>query len=74
MAKVRSDKQLGSLDPALIQRLKDQLLIVMALRLVGEGGEVRMPAAEVDGTGPYIVDMEVDSKNRDFVLTLRKKH
>lgn len=45
-----------------------QLPIVFALRA---GGELRIPVAEVDATGAYILDMEVDG--RTFVFRARKK-
>lgn len=45
-----------------------QLPIVFALRA---GGELRIPVAEVDATGAYIVDFEVDGST--FVFKARKK-
>lgn len=45
-----------------------QLPIVFALR---EGGEVRIPVAEVDATGGYILDMAIDGAT--FVFKARKK-
>lgn len=38
---------------------KDQLLIVCMKRLAGKGGKVRIPVAEVDGTGRYVLAFKV---------------
>ena len=47
---------------------KDQLLIVMLNRL---GGKVSIPVAEVDGTGEFIVKMNI--VDRTFNFTVEKK-
>lgn len=45
-----------------------QLPIVFALR---NGGQIRVPAAEIDATGQHILDIEMDGT--DFVFKARKK-
>jgi hypothetical protein len=45
-----------------------QLPIVFALRA---GGELRVPVAEVDATGGYFLEMEVEGST--FVFKARKK-
>lgn len=52
-----------------LRKMIGQLPIVFALRA---GGEVRVPVAEVDSTGGYILHMAVDGN--DFVFKARKKH
>lgn len=51
-----------------LRQMFGQLPIVFALRA---GGELRIPVAEVDATGGYILDMEVEG--RTFVFRARKK-
>jgi hypothetical protein len=51
-----------------VRKMFGQLPIVFALRA---GGELRIPVAEVDATGAYILDMEVDG--RTLVFKARKK-
>jgi hypothetical protein len=51
-----------------LRQMFGQLPIVFALRA---GGELRIPVAEVDATGPYIVDFSVEGS--DFVFKARKK-
>lgn len=51
-----------------LRRMIGQLPIVFALR---NGGSLRIPVAEVDATGAYILDLEVDGT--DFVFKARKK-
>lgn len=53
-----------------IQIFKDQLLITLVKRL---GGDVILPASEVDDTGEYVMDLEVKQEPREFRLTLRRK-
>ncbi|MEW7987696.1 MAG: hypothetical protein AB2765_17635 [Candidatus Thiodiazotropha endolucinida] len=52
-----------------LDAMKDQLLIVLFNRL---GGEVDIPISEVDGTGEYIVNMEV-TKKQSFKFTVKRK-
>jgi hypothetical protein len=49
---------------------RNQLLIVLANRL---GGNIAIPAAEVDGTGGYLLSLEIDPDARTFALQTRKK-
>lgn len=51
-----------------LRRMIGQLPIVFALR---NGGSLRIPVAEVDATGAYTLDMEVEGS--DFVFKARKK-
>jgi hypothetical protein len=53
----------------LIDRLKNQLLIVFLKRL---GGEARIPLSEVDDTGQDLLAFKVD-ENGLFTFTLVKK-
>lgn len=53
---------------AMIEAMKSQLLLVLIGRL---GGNVRVPVAEVDGTGGLLLNMQVDGT--DFVFTLERK-
>lgn len=55
-----------------LRQMFGQLPIVFALRA---GGELRIPVSEVDATGAYIVDFEVDQSGREptFVFKARKK-
>jgi hypothetical protein len=54
---------------ALLDNLKDQLLIVFLKRL---GGKVSIPCAEVDDTGQDLFAFSVDA-NRVFHFELKKK-
>ena len=59
-------------DPELatvIDVMKNQLLIVLLNRL---GGKADIPVAEIDGTGQFIVYMDV-SDHSSFVFTVKKK-
>ena len=55
---------------ALIDDLKDQLLIVFLNRL---GGEIEVPVSEVDGTGEYTLSLSVDQKRRSVTFKTSKK-
>lgn len=50
---------------AMIDDLKDQLLIVFLKRL---GGDVRVPVEEVDATGRYCLAMSLDGRTFHFKL------
>jgi hypothetical protein len=56
---------------ALIDDMKDQLLIVLLKRLGGKDGKVDIPVAEVDGTGRYVVLFSV--RDRVFHFTVQEK-
>lgn len=54
---------------ALIDAMKDQLLLVLVQRL---GGEIRVPVAEVDGTGGLLMSLGIDGS--DFIFKVTRKH
>lgn len=56
---------------ALIDDLKDQLLIVFLKRLRARGDDLRFPVAEVDDTGSDLLAFRIDG--RDFVFELSRK-
>ena len=51
--------------------IKDQLLIVLANCLEGK---VVIPVAELDGTGKFIMDLEVDQAAQTISLNVKKKN
>jgi 3-dehydroquinate dehydratase len=51
-----------------LRRMVGQLPIVFALRA---GGEVRVPVAEVDATGGYLLNIEI--RGADFIFKASKK-
>lgn len=53
-----------------IQRLKDQMLIMLLKRT---GDKITVPVAELDDTGQDMLFMEFDQNQRVFVFELRKK-
>lgn len=55
-----------------VRMMIGQLPIVWALR---EGGQIRVPVREVDATGAYMLNMELDTKGAEpaFVFTVRQK-
>lgn len=55
---------------ALIDNMKDQLLIVFMKRL---GGSVVMPVSEVDATGGYLFSFRIDFDKKNFHFELEKK-
>lgn len=55
---------------ALIDNMKDQLLIAFLKRL---GGEIVMPVSEVDATGDSLFAFRIDFEKRNFHFELRKK-
>jgi hypothetical protein len=55
---------------ALIDNMKDQLLIAFLRRL---GGAIDMPVAEVDDTGGLLFAFSIDFDKREFHFELRKK-
>lgn len=55
---------------ALLDDLKDQLLIAFLNRL---GGNLVMPVAEVDGTGAFCMALRIDPENRNFEFELVRK-
>lgn len=55
---------------ALIDDLKEQLLIVFLKRL---GGKVTVPVSEVDDTGQDLFAFRVDPDTKEFHFELRRK-
>lgn len=55
---------------ALLDDLKDQLLIVFLKRL---GGVVDIPVGEIDDTGHDLFCLRVDPETRSFHFRIRKK-
>lgn len=55
---------------AMIDNMKDQLLIVLFKRL---GGEVEIPVAEIDDTGMDTLSFSVDFDKRVFRFVVGKK-
>lgn len=53
-----------------IEAMKSQLLIVLINRL---GGNVEIPVAEIDGTGPFNLAMQLDPETRAFTFTVQEK-
>ncbi len=53
-----------------IDSMKDQLLIVLLKRL---GGNVKIPVAEIDGTGGDLVSMAL-TPNHEFHFVVSQKH
>lgn len=47
-----------------------QLMLVMLDRL---GGELTIPVAEVDATGRFTMEMEIDQRAKTFTLKLGRK-
>lgn len=54
---------------ALLQAMQRQMLIVLVNRL---GGSVRVPVAEVDGTGPFVLSIGVEGT--DFIFSVLGKN
>lgn len=57
----------------LMDDMKDQLLIVLMNRLGGKSGVVRVPVAEVDGSGAFLLSMRLDAEHKAFVFKVEKK-
>lgn len=56
---------------ALLDNLKDQLLIVFLKRLRAAGDDLRFPLAEVDDTGLDLLAFKIEGS--DFVFQLSRK-
>lgn len=54
----------------LLEAMKTQLLIVLVNRL---GGRQVIPVDEIDGTGAWMMSMEVDQKRGRFIFRTSKK-
>ena len=55
---------------AVLDNLKDQLLIVFLKRL---GGDVKMHVSEVDDTGGDMLAFSVNPDTKEFHFTIKKK-
>lgn len=58
------------LGPEFMALFRQQLLITCVNRL---GGKVELPVSEVDGTGQFMMSMEVDQVAGKFILKTEKK-
>ena len=58
------------LGPDFMNLFRQQLLIVCINRL---GGSIELPVSEVDGTGEFIMSMDVDQIAGKFILRTEKK-
>ena len=58
------------LGPEAFQLFRQQLFLVLLDRL---GGEVTIPVSEVDATGKFIMNLQIDPEARTFTLQLGKK-
>lgn len=67
-ADIMTSSELPDETLAALRQMVGQLPIVFALR---EGGTVRVPVAEVDATGGYLLNIEIQGK--DFVFKASKK-
>ena len=69
------DKDTGNpVNPEMLEavdKLKNQLLIVIVKRILRGNETLRIPVEEVDATGQDILNMEVEGN--DFLFTLSKK-
>ncbi len=54
----------------MLEAMKGQLLIVLVNRL---GGKIDIPVAEIDGTGQFMLGVEVDQTTGVFTFTASKK-
>ncbi len=55
---------------AVLDNLKDQLLLVLIERL---GGDITIPVAEVDDTGGKLLSMSLDTVKQEFHFVLGRK-
>lgn len=55
---------------AMIEQMKNQLLIVLINRL---GGSTEIPVSEIDGTGKFNLTMKLDAENKIFEFTVVNK-
>lgn len=58
---------------AMIDNMKDQLLIVLMDRLKDDTGHVVIPTAEIDATGNKIVEFHVDFAAKQFIFRVIHK-
>lgn len=53
-----------------IQVMLPQLLIVLVSRL---GGDITVPATEIDDTGKFVLMMDLNQEKREFHFVVKKK-
>lgn len=58
---------------AMLDDMKDQLLIVLIKRLADKDGKLPIPVAEIDDTGRDLLSFRVDFEARIFHFHLEKK-
>lgn len=63
----------GAEHAAVIDNLKDQLLIVFLKRLQAKGESLRFPVREVNDTGQDTLSFRIDIDSQEFVFELGKK-
>jgi len=61
------------LHAAVLDDLKDQLILALFKRLGALEGPVTIPAAEIDETGNYTMAFRVDPETRAFDFILQRK-
>lgn len=66
----KSQRDLDAIANMAIEAMKSQLLIVMVNRL---GGKVSIPVSEVDATGSFLLAMQLNVEQREFVFTVVRK-
>lgn len=59
----------GTPEAALIDNMKDQLLLVLIRRL---GGKVSIPVAEIDDTGGLVCLMGIEGRTFHFEITRKQ--
>lgn len=58
---------------AMLDNLKDQLLIVFLKRLESMGHPLTFPVGEIDDTGQDLLSFSIDPVTREFRFTVGKK-
>lgn len=66
----KSQRDLDAIANMAIEAMKSQLLIVMVNRL---GGKISIPVSEIDATGPFLLAMQLNVEQREFVFTVVRK-
>lgn len=66
-------RALGPEHAAVLDDLKDQLLIVFLKRLAALGHDLRFPVTEIDDTGQDTLAFSIDPVARTFQFELGKK-
>lgn len=59
---------------AQMELMKEQMIIVLALRLAGVGINIDVPTEEINATGGYLMTMRMDPEINVFQFTVIKKH